>query len=138
MKAALRRSAGALFASLVALPGVAGPYDQPYSLFQADGRSPTRDTSPATVMKIDGKNNSVGRPDPIAPGMHTIEVSIPGPRGMSNPRRDTLEIDAKPCTRYYLSAKRSSPTDDDWKAFVSFQEPIGECAKKFPATKQGK
>jgi hypothetical protein len=83
-------------------------------------------------MKIDGVNTTLGRNDPVKPGTRSVEVSIPGPAGMSNPDRDALTIDAKPCTRYYLAAKRSSPTARDWKAFVSATEPIGECVKKFP------
>ena len=82
-------------------------------------------------MKIDGKNTRTGRADPVPPGRHAIEVSVPGNRGMSNPERQTVEVDAQPCTRYYFAAKRSSPTDNDWKAYVDREESIGECKKKF-------
>ena len=110
-------------------PVQAGPYDQPWALVEADGRSPTHDTAPAPVMRVDDKNFRRG--DPVAPGPHKVEVSIPGPRGVSNPGRATLEIDAKPCTRYRFAAKRSSPTAKDWQAFIAAEEPIGECRKKF-------
>ena len=50
---------------------------------------------------------------------------------MSKPERQVVEIDAKPCTRYYIGAKRSAPTDKDWKAYVDREEPIAECEKKF-------
>jgi hypothetical protein len=86
------------------LAAQAGPYDQPWSLFEADNRSPTADTKPATVMKIDGKNVPLGRNNVVSPGKHTVELSIPGPRGMSNPKRDTIEIDAQPCVRYRFAA----------------------------------
>lgn len=118
-------------AAACVLAAQAGPYDQPWSVFEADNRSATADTRAATVMKIDGKNVPLGRNNVVAPGKHSLELSIPGPRGMSNPKRETLEIDAQPCTRYRFSAKRSSPTDNDWKAFVSTEEPVGECRKKF-------
>lgn len=109
-------------------------YGQPYALFEPERRSATADTQPAFIMKVDGRNMSIDRNDPVAPGERVVEVSIPGPRGMSNPDRDTLTIDAKPCTRYYLAARRSSRTARDWSAFVSAAEPIGECVKKFPST----
>jgi len=124
----------AIAAAIAAASGLAaqaGPYDQPWSLLEADNRSPTADTKPATVMKIDGKNVPLGRTNVVAPGKHTVEVSIPGPRGMSNPKRDTIEIDPQPCVRYRFAAKRSSPTDNDWKAFIGHEEPVGECRKKF-------
>jgi hypothetical protein len=109
----------------------AGPYDQPWTLFEPDHRSPTRDTAPATVMKINDRNTSIGRHDPYPPGKYKVELSVPGPRGVSNPTRQTMEVDAKGCTRYYFSAKRSSPTAKDWEAFISAEEPISECRRKF-------
>ena len=121
----------AALATLAALPCAAGPYDQPYVLFQAREKSVANDLAPATVMKIDGKLVRAGRQEPVDPGKHSVEVSVPGARGMSNPERQVVEVDAKPCTRYYFAAKRSSPTDNDWKAYVDREEPIGECRKKF-------
>jgi hypothetical protein len=58
-------------------------------------------------------------------------VSIPGARGMGDSRQETLTIDAKPCMRYYLAAKRPAASSSDWSAFVAAAEPIGECRKKF-------
>lgn len=115
--------------------GGGGMYSAPYALFEPLQRMAVADTRPAFVMKIDGSNVDLGRADPVPPGKHSVEVSIPGPPGMSDPDRDTLEIDAKPCTRYYLAARRSSPTARDWKAFVAESGPIGECVRKFEAAK---
>ena len=117
----------------VALPAAAGPWDQPYVLFEGEKASQTRDTQPARIIAIDGVQVRTGRTEPVAPGMRKVEVSLPGKKGMSNPIRETMEIDAKACTRYRLAAKRSSRTDDDWKAFIAQEESIGECKKKFAA-----
>lgn len=106
-------------------------YAQPYALFEPERRSSVEDTRPAFIMRIDGQNVDATRIDPVPVGVRMVEVSIPGPRGMSNPGRDTLRIDAKACTRYFLAARRSSRTDDDWRAFVSAEEPLGDCRKKF-------
>ena len=118
-------------AILLAACAGGGMYSQPYALIESDRGDALSDTRPATVMKVDGTNRTIGQIEPVPPGKHTVEVSIPGPTGMSSSSRDTLEIDAKPCTRYYLSARRSSRTADDWRSFVSSTEPIGECVKKF-------
>ena len=109
-----------------------GNYSKPYALFEPQQQMEVGDTRPAFVVKIDGHNVSIDSGDPVPPGKRTVVVSIPGTKGMSNPRRATLTIDAKPCTRYYLAARRSSPTARDWSAFIAHSEPIGECARRFP------
>jgi hypothetical protein len=129
-----RNSTAALLAASAALlGGCAGGnmYSQPYAQFVPERRSATEDTRPALVMRIDDHMVDATRDDPVPPGVHQVEVSVPGPPGMSDPKRDTLTVDAKPCTRYYFSAKRATRTDTDWHGFVSASEPIGECVKKF-------
>jgi len=113
--------------------GAGGMYDKPYALFEADQRSVPADTRPAFVMKVDGEDRTINRSDPETPGMRKVEVSVPGARGMSESIRVTMTIDAKPCTRYYLAARRSTATSSDWTPFVTGTSPIGECLKKFPA-----
>jgi hypothetical protein len=111
-----------------------GMYSQPYALFEAHERSQIQELEPAIVTAIDGKNRSLGDyNEPVSPGMHRVELSIPGPPGMSNPGRDTLQVDAKPCVRYRFGARRSAPGARDWYATVESTEPIGECLKKFPS-----
>ena len=121
--------------SAVALAACAGGsmYDQPYGLIEPHQVSATEDLRPAMILKIDGTSRPVNRNDPVPPGQHTVEVSIPGPPGMSDPGRDTLTIDVKPCTRYLLGATRSSRTARDWQAGITSTEPIGKCQKKFGA-----
>jgi hypothetical protein len=127
----MRKTILALGFSVLALCAVAGPYDQPYVLFEADRHSATQDTKPATIMNVDGVNMRAGKSDAVAPGWRNVEVSVPGARGMSDPQRQMLKIETEPCTRYYLAAKRSSRTAKDWQAFVALKEPIKECRKKF-------
>ncbi|MGE5171072.1 MAG: hypothetical protein ACM3JC_11970 [Rudaea sp.] len=112
-----------------------GMYASPYALFEPERRSAVQDTRPAFILKIDGRNVSIDRSDPVPPGVHTIELSVPGAPGMGQSSHDTLTIEAKACTRYYFAARRSSPTARDWHAFVATTERIGECAKRFPEAK---
>jgi hypothetical protein len=90
--------------------------------------------APAYVMAIDGLNRALRNDLPVSLGTHKVDVSIQTP-GTSDPPRDTLTIDAKPCMRYLLAAKRSSATARDWRAFVAEERPIDECVKQFPAAK---
>jgi len=124
----------AIGAALLAACAGGGMYDQPYALFQPDQRSVPQDTRPAFVLSVDGVSRAISDNNPVAPGMRKIQVSVPGARGMSESTYQTFEIDAKPCTRYYLAARHSSPAADDWSVFVSGTEPIGECQKKFAST----
>jgi hypothetical protein len=127
--AVLLALSAALLAACATAPG--GMYAKPYALFEPERRMPAADTRSAFIMKIDGQQITINRSDPVAPGVREVEVSIPGPPGMSESDRDTLKVDAKPCTRYYFAAKRSSPTARDWRAFISAEEPIGECTRQF-------
>jgi hypothetical protein len=115
-----------------------GMYDQPYALIQPDQRSATQDTRAAFVLAIDGANRGITDNDPVPPGVRTVKVSVPGERAMAQSIYKTIEIDAKACTRYYLSAKEGVRGSGDWTPFVSFTEPIGECQKKFASTPSAK
>jgi hypothetical protein len=118
---------------LACLPAAAGYYDAPYAQFHPGNRSAVRDVARATITRIDDIQVRPGRSDPVAPGVHRVEVSVPGPRGMSKPGHQVLVIDARPCTRYYIAAKRSSRTSHDWAAYIDEVETIGECAARFKA-----
>jgi hypothetical protein len=126
----------ALAAALATAPHAAdaagSAYSKPYALLEAQRQMQVADTRPAFVMKVDGRNMSIDRPEPVPPGKRMVVVSIPGTKGMSNPSRATIELDVKPCTRYYLAARRSSPTARDWSPFIAASEPIGECVRRFP------
>jgi hypothetical protein len=123
-------AAAAFGVAMLAACAGGGMYDQPYVLFEP-ASSPNADTSPAFVVEVDGVGQSINRNDPVAPGVRRVVLSVPRVPGMSVSGRETLVIDTKPCTRYYFSARHSSPTARDWTAYVSGVEPIGECRKKF-------
>ena len=81
------RSRLLLAASATLLGACAGSmYSQPYVEFVAEQRSPTQDTRPAFVMRVDGQTVTMGRDEAFSPGVHKVEVSIPGPPGMSRMR----------------------------------------------------
>jgi hypothetical protein len=131
-------------ARLLLLPGLllgacasgGGMYSQPYALFEPHERSKVQELQPALIMSIDGKSRGINdNGEPVTPGKHRVELSLPGPMGVSNPKYETVEVDAKPCVRYRFGARRDSPTARDWYATIESTEPIGECLKKFPDVK---
>ncbi|APV51263.1 hypothetical protein BWI17_17185 [Betaproteobacteria bacterium GR16-43] len=108
-------------------------YAKPYALFQVETQKPDPLSRPAWVTRIDGKDVDPRRNDPVEPGVRQVEVSMTEPVGTTSQAKDraVIEVDAKPCTRYYFSAKRSSLAASDWKPVAPASEPIGECVKAF-------
>jgi len=121
-------AATVVLAACATAPGM--PYEKPYALFQTESKMPTDYVRPAWVAKIDGKEIVFGKNDPVEPGLRKVTLSLSGPPGSSNLATDTIDVDVKPCTRYYFSSKRTTLQSNDWKAFVSGTETIGECASR--------
>ena len=111
---------------------LAGPFDQPYAVFEPALPSAVHQVRPASIMRIDGETWAHARFQPVAPGPHVIEVSVPGPMPRSSPERRTVQIMAKPCTRYAIGARKSIPGSQRWEAFFE-SEPMGECLQRFAA-----
>jgi hypothetical protein len=111
-------------------------YDQPYALFEPHRTMQTQDMRPAYVVGIDGASRGINDNYPVSPGVHEVEVSVPGAFRMGDSEREKITIDAKPCMRYLLGAKQVSLASRDWSPVVAAVEPIGECLRKFPSVKQ--
>ena len=122
-------------AALLAACVTGSPYDRPYSIVEPHGRTPTDDPRPAFVLAIDGRSRDIRDRAPVPPGKHSVELSIPGPPGLSSPQQVSVEMDLKPCMRYRMGATRSDFGARDWKPTVIETEPIGECLRKFPEVK---
>jgi hypothetical protein len=115
-----------LLASLLPAVALANPYSEPYVLFRAAPHSATRDVQPATILRVDGERARGARSDPLPPGLHHVEVSLPPARPVASPKRAVLVVDASACTLYFLGARRIAGSSE-WEAFIDRVEPIGEC-----------
>ena len=56
---------------------------------------------------------------------------MPPRKGFHTATQSEMQLDAKPCTRYYIAARLKSLTLQEWEPFVRYEEPLGDCAKKF-------
>lgn len=115
----------------LAVAGLAGcamepVYTEPYALFTSEQQVATSGTGRDFTMNVDGTRIEGGDSVPVKPGVRTVQLQLSG--GKVAPQ---VTVDAKPCTRYIMIARRSSPTDDDWTPEVYRAEPIGECRRKF-------
>ena len=121
----------ALVAGLLPGYAAAGPYDQPYGLIESGDRSQTRSQEPVAISHIDGKSpQNPRRPDPLAPGKHTVEISFSSARAVVGDDLKTIEIDVQPCKRYRVVAQYHTAASGKWDPVVSAED-IGECKRKF-------
>jgi hypothetical protein len=122
----------ALAAPFVAPPAAfAGPYDQPYGLIESGDRSPTRKQEPVAISRIDGQTTrNPRRPDPVAPGWHSVGVSFASARVVGDQSK-TIEIEVQPCKRYRVAAAYQTTVGGKWEPVVAATEDIGECRRKF-------
>ena len=101
-------------------------YSKPYVKFEAEHNLALKGLFPATVLAVDGQRINAGDTPPFPPGAHAVEVEMRLQHDASSPARKTVQVDAKPCTRYYLATRRV--TDNTFEAVVSTTEPIKECS----------
>lgn len=119
-------------AAFLSSPVWAGPYDQPYGIIESGDRSQTRNQEPVAISKIDGTSTrNPRRPDPVAPGRRSVEVSFSSARAVVADQLQTIEIDVKPCKRYRIAAHYQTVTGGKWEPVVQTVEDIGECRQKF-------
>lgn len=123
---------------LVAMAGLlphlvaAGAYDQPYGLIESGDRSQTRKEETVAISRIDGEpTRNPRRPDPVAPGKHSVEISFTTARAVVGDDLKTIEIDVQPCKRYRVAARYHTTASGKWDPVVQSVEDIGECKKKF-------
>ena len=118
---------------LLSTSALAGPYDQAYSIVTTD-RAASADPNlrPVIVNRVDGETVMIARNEAVvAPGARKVTLDLPPRRGFTQATQHDFDLDAKPCTRYYLAAKLDSPTTQAWTPVVRHSEPIGECRAKF-------
>ena len=84
------------------------------------------DTYPVSINEVDGRSYIGNAPVLVDPGMRTIVVQGP-PTFVDLALTRTIELDVKPCTRYYLVAVKASHLDNDFTVRVDFDEPVAGC-----------
>ena len=119
------KSAALMAVALLTLAGCATVGEFSY----IDGRryfQSEMNTYSVVVLDIDGKSYTTN-PVLIEPGMRAIRVQGPPTAGFRQGETRTLNLDVKPCTRYYLKAVKENPLQQDFTPAVDYQEPISNC-----------
>lgn len=119
--------------SLLLAPALAlaGPYDQPYVIITTD-TAPAVDPNlrPVLVSRVDG-DNVLNNLAVVAPGRRKVTLDLPPRQGFNSGTQETLDLDAKACTRYHVMAKLDNAVGQRWTAIIRRTEAIGECETKF-------
>ena len=124
---------GLLLVSLLApAAALAQLYDHPYSIIETDAsRSADYKLRPVTVNRVDGRNAQYDTRAIVDPGHHEVTIDLVARQNFHLPTQVTFELDTKPCTRYYVTARLDTVTGQRWQPYVRAEEPIGECHEKF-------
>jgi hypothetical protein len=84
------------------------------------------DTYPVSINQVDGRSYIGSAPVMVDPGLRKIVVQGP-PTVVNLEEVRTIEMDVKPCTRYYLVAVKTNRLDNDFTVRVDYEEPVAGC-----------
>ncbi len=86
-------------------------------------------TFDVTIIRVDDRDyiQRGDAPIRIEPGLRRIVVQGPPTAGFRFGEQRTLTLDVKPCTRYWLEAKKDTALSQDFAPRVNYEEPIPAC-----------
>ena len=84
------------------------------------------------IISVDGKHfiERPGFPVLVEPGKRAIVVQGPGASGFTYGEQRTLTLEVKPCTTYYLEAKKPNALAQDFEPRVNHTEARAGCTAK--------
>lgn len=85
------------------------------------------DTYPVVVSRIDGRSTPLRAPALVEPGRRTLLVQGPPTPTSRLGEQVQIDLDVKPCTRYYLVAVKQTPLSNDFHVRVDHEETIAGC-----------
>jgi hypothetical protein len=121
----------ATLAAAIAVPALAGPYDQPYSIIATEYKAAADPLERKLIMNRVDDQNSRNNEFVVPPGPHKVTVDLPPRKGFKQATQVTFDLDTKACTRYYVVAKLKTQVTQDWEPAVKYDEEIKECSAKF-------
>src|SRR5688572_27275333 len=86
------------------------------------------DTQPVTVIAVDG-HHSLDRVVYVDPGPHQVTVQAPATSSERFGAQQTVSMEIKPCTRYYLVAQRENVLLKPFEVKVDREEAVPGCAR---------
>ncbi len=115
---------GAALAAAALLAGCATSYSQ---LSGQRYHKATIDTYPVAIVSVDGESAPLRLPVYVEPGTRRVTVQAPPGGAQSYGDQQTLTLDVKPCTRYWLVAVKENRLSGRFTPKVDYAEPIAGC-----------
>lgn len=105
-------------------------YTAPWAML-ATGNALTADAKVRNVLlaTVDGKKVEEDKAV-IATGRRRITVEVAS-RGTETGATSVLELDAQPCVRYWLGARRPTAAGKPWETVVVSEDALGDCERRF-------
>lgn len=88
------------------------------------------------IVSVDGKSYTYNSKIMVDPGRHHIVFQTQAADGLKFSPQVALDIDIKPCTRYWFEAKRTNSLDNNFEPRVNWTIPIQGCGVE-PSTAMG-
>lgn len=120
------RSMLAIVSALAGLAGCASPKEFSY----LDGYRWNRaeiETYDTLIVSVDGKSYPYNSKIMVDPGRHHIVFQTKPADGFPFSGEKALDIDIKPCVRYWFEAKRANALEQDFEPRVNYTERIADC-----------
>lgn len=86
------------------------------------------DTYPVAVISVDGEH-FLRQPARIEPGPHRVTVQALPTVAQHFGKQQTITLEVKPCTRYYLVAQKPNRLSTTYTVQVDHEEPVPGCAR---------
>jgi hypothetical protein len=132
MRKRMITAALAALALATALTGCATVGDGSSQLTGERWRKAELNTFDVLIISVDGKHHieRKGFPVIVDPGRRQIVVQGPPASGFSYGEQRTLTLDVKPCTLYFLEAKKANALAQDFEPRVNHTEARAGCTTK--------
>jgi len=79
------------------------------------------------IVSVDGRSYAYNSKIRVDPGPHRIVFQTQPIGGFTFSPQKALDIDIKPCTRYWFEAKRVNALEQDFEPRVNYAESIAGC-----------
>lgn len=116
------------FHAIFAAAFLAGCSSTPYSVIDVThSQVSDPDNYDARILSIDGKMATYRGREKIDPGFHYINLQTTKPLKSKVSDYHLYALDAKPCTRYLLTAQHDNSVTDNWEVRLLREEKIEAC-----------
>lgn len=117
--------------ALIAAALVGCATSEPFSYIQGErwlkAELNTFDVTVISVGEKDYIQRGYDQPIRIDPGVQQVVVQGPPVGGFRHGAQRSFTLDVKPCTRYWLEARKTNSLAQDFEPRVNYAEPIAGC-----------